>query len=156
MLDMDFAAAPLGGLAQIVADTIEHPVWVRIDPATQITIRVTQTAAIDVLDEIVKQAGAERREVTGVRLVEQGTQGAASLGGEPMSLSVTDVPIANVLEQITPRLGMPIAGPLGRDAPHVTLTVDHVPAGAVLDQVLAQTHLGYELTSGFVIEDAAP
>ncbi len=169
MLDLDFGRAPVKDMAMMIAFGLDTPVWV--DPAVdaEVNIRAHHVPALDALDEVVAQAGAIRTEVAAIRLVTFGGRtDAAQLGGDAMSLQIRDAPLADVLAPIEAQLHMPIGrlalpdppcaktgecevvrGPA--PSPRITLDVRDLPAGAVLEQVLAQAHLGYEVTTGFAI-----
>jgi len=150
LVDVDFAQAPVDAIMIITGEALDTPIWSQLDPQTPIHIKATQVPAIDVLDDALGQVNATRTEVAAIRIVADGQTDAAQLGGWPMSLDVHDAPLDDVLEQIEPRLAMPI-GRLGEDSVHVTLQLDDQPAGVVLQHALAQSGYSYELTTGFVI-----
>jgi hypothetical protein len=133
-----------------------------VEPA-RVDIHGQNFPVFDALDDVTRQAGIERTEVAAVRLVTFGGRtDAASLGGDVISLDLHDVPLHGALTMIEQKLHMPIGRLAFPDppepapgvdpdpSPHVTLVVHDVPAGVALEQVLAQTGLGYELTTGFV------
>lgn len=167
LVDLDFTSAPFTDLMQVFRNVLETPIWVAYDADVRIDIHTNgNRPAIEVLDEVLANAGANREEVAAIRIVPGGRTDAAQLGGEPVTLSLRNTPLNFVLDALEPKLGIPI-GRLGVEviagtmdehgnhlverSPPVTLELHDVPAGVALEQALIQAGVGYELTTGFVI-----
>lgn len=162
-----FRLAPFVDLMRVFRKQLDVPIWVAYETDATIDIDTHGKRPIfEVLDEVLDRAGANRAEVAAIRIVPGGQTDASVFGGEPVTLSVRNTPINDVLDAIEPRLGMPIGrvgsevipgtvdangNPLVDESPRVTLELHDVPAGAALEQALIQAHVGYELTTGFVI-----
>jgi RNA polymerase sigma factor (sigma-70 family) len=158
-IDADFKQAPMLDMVEVVSVTLDVPIWV--DPAVGPSFSDVSGHAldpIDVLDHVITDAHAQRTEVEAVRLVSFGGEPNASvLGGDPVTIDLHGAPLNDVLRM----LEVPLHLPIGRIAlpdsdaldtqPTITLSVNGVTAGAAFEQVLAQAHLGYELTTGFAI-----
>lgn len=167
LVDLDFAGAPFVALMGVFRNNLHTPIWVAYDTEAKIDIDTHgQRPAIDVFDEVLDKAGATRVEVAAIQVVSGGRTDAAILGGEPVTLSFHDAPLNAVLDALEPKLGMPIGrlapevlpgatdmdgNPVVDSSPTVTLDAHGLPAGAALQQVLAQAGKGYELTTGFVV-----
>lgn len=162
-VDLDFTLAPFPDLLLLFAHETGTPIWSTFE-GPPIDIRVKAMPALDALDQALAFAHATRTEVEAINIVEGGRTDAATLGGEPLSINVHDVPLNQILALVEPKLATPIArvgypfrvtdanGQVIDDqSPRVTLELLDVPAGVVLQRALEQTHLGYELTTGFVI-----
>jgi RNA polymerase sigma factor (sigma-70 family) len=163
-VDLDFYQAPIHDMLMLLMLEIDTPFVVLPDvEPSRVDIHGHDLLVFDALDDVTRQAGIERTEVAAVRLVTFGGRtDAASLGGDVISLDLHDVPLHGALTMIEQKLHMPIGRLAFPDppepapgvdpdpSPHVTLVVHDVPAGVALEQVLAQTGLGYELTTGFV------
>jgi RNA polymerase sigma factor (sigma-70 family) len=163
-IDLDFEQIPFHDLAMLLMLEIDTPFVILpdVEPA-RVDIHGHDLPVFDALDDATRQAGIERTEVAAIRLVTFGGRtDAAILGGDVISIELHDVPLHGALTVIEQKLHMPI-GRLalpdppeggtheeGDPSPHVTLDVHDVPAGVALEQVLAQTGLGYEITTGFV------
>jgi RNA polymerase sigma factor (sigma-70 family) len=167
VVELDFHMAPFVDLMQLFRNVLDVPIWVAYDTDVQLDVDTHgKQAAIDVLDEVLDKAHANRAEVAAIRVVPGGRTDAGTLGGEVVSLSVRNAPLNHVLDVLEPKLGMPI-GRLGPEAipgtvnedgtpivdasPVVTLELHEVPAGVALEEALTQAGVGYELTTGFVI-----
>ncbi|MFT3696173.1 MAG: sigma-70 family RNA polymerase sigma factor [Kofleriaceae bacterium] len=162
MVNLDFGNAPFLHLIAFLRIPLQTPIWVAYDAVP--TIDVIQThgdvPAIDALDLLLDKAAATRTEVGAIQIIAGGRTDAASFGGDLVSLDIHAMPLNALLGLLEPKLGMPI-GRLDPEAvpgdnsvdtsPPITLDVHDVPAGAVLEQALVQAHVGYELTTGFVI-----
>jgi len=158
-LDLDFKQAPMIDMVELVSVAMDVPIWV--DPAVGPSFSDVSGHTldpIDVLDHVITDAHAERTEVEAVRLVSFGGETDASvLGGDPVTIDLHAAPLNDVLRM----LEVPLHLPIGRIAlpdsdapdtqPTITLSVNGLTAGAAFEQVLAQAHLGYELTTGFAI-----
>ena len=167
LVEFDFRAAPFVALMHIFGNQLETPIWVAYETDAKIDVTTHgQRPAIDVFDEVLDSAGANRAEVAAIRIVPAGRTDAAALGGEPVTLSFRNTPLNFVLDALEPRLGMPIArlgpeaipgtmdmdgNPIVEESPSITLELHDVAAGAALEQALIQAGVGYELTTGFVI-----
>jgi hypothetical protein len=163
----DFRGAPLVDLIRVFRNVLEAPIWVAYETDAEIDINTHgDRPAIDVLDEILDTAGANRAEVAAIRIVADGRTDASVFGGEPVSLSFRDTPLNYVLDVLEPKLGMPIGRlgsevipgtvdvdgrPLVEQSPPITLELHEVAAGSALEQALLQAHVGYEVTTGFMI-----
>jgi len=158
-IDADFKHAPMIDMVEVVSVTLNVPIWVDPDVGPSFSdVSGHALDPIDVLDHVVTDAHAQRTEVEAVRLVLFGGETDASvLGGDPVTIDLHGAPLNDVLRM----LEVPLHLPIGRLAlpdsdtpdtqPTITLTVNGVTAGAAFAQVLAQAHLGYELTTGFAI-----
>jgi len=158
-IDADFKQAPMTDMVEVVSVTLNVPIWVDPDVGPSFSdVSGHALDPIDVLDHVVTDAHAQRTEVEAVRLVLFGGETDASvLGGDPVTIDLHGAPLNDVLRM----LEVPLHLPIGRLAlpdsdtpdtqPTITLTVNGVTAGAAFAQVLAQAHLGYELTTGFAI-----
>ncbi|HEU0034261.1 MAG TPA: sigma-70 family RNA polymerase sigma factor [Kofleriaceae bacterium] len=167
LVDLDFKQAQLSILVHMLSVFLDTPIW--LDPTLDapIDVQVQQRDALAVLDEKLADVGGERTEVAALRLVTTGGRtDAATLGGDRLSLHVEDAPLDSVLSAIEPKLHMPIGrlampttgGTVSMDgepyedpSPTVTLDVVDTAAGIVLERVLQQTGLRFELTTGFVL-----
>ena len=166
-VELDFVRAPLRDLMHLFRNELDTPIWVAYDTEATVDIQTHgPKPALAVLDEVLNSAAASREEVAAIRIAAGGRSDASVFGGEPMSVSVRNMPLNLVLDVVEPKLGMPI-GRLGAEvlpgqidengnpavdsSPPVTLDLHDVPAGVVLEQALQQAGVGYELTTGFVI-----
>lgn len=166
-VELDFRMAPFVDLMQMYRNVLDVPIWVAYETDARIDINTHgKRPAVEVLDEILEMAHANRAEVAAIRVVPGGRTDAGTLGGESISLAVRNVPLNYVLDMLEPKLGMPIGrlgperipGTVNEDgtptveaSPPITLDVHDVPAGVALEQALTQAGVGYELTTGFVI-----
>jgi hypothetical protein len=176
-VDLDFVEAPIHDMLMLLMLELDTPFVVLpdVEPA-RVDIHGQDLPVFDALDDVSRQAGIERTEVAAIRLVTFGGRtDAASLGGDPISLDLHDAPLHVALTAIEHQLHMPIGrlafpdpppcepgpgiacaeGPEPDPSPHVTIAVHDVSAGVALEQVLVQTGLGYEPTTGFVFSAAA-
>ncbi|NVB82433.1 MAG: RNA polymerase sigma factor [Kofleriaceae bacterium] len=167
LVELDFQAAPFADLMSLFRNELEVPIWVAYETDATIDINTHgKRPAIDVLDEVLGMANANREEVAAIRVVPGGRTDAVLLGGETVSLSIHSIPLNFVLDLLEPKLGMPIGRlgtevlpgqtdgegrPVVEQSPLVSLEVQDVSAGAALQQALTQAGVGYELTTGFVI-----
>lgn len=167
LVDLDFRMAPLHDLMQLLRNELETPIWVSYETDAKIDIATRgERPAIEVLDEVLARAGANRAEVAAIRIVPGGRTDAAALGGAPVTLSFRNTPLNLVLGALEPELGMPIGrlgvevlagqtnddgSPAVESSPSITLEIQAAPAGVALEQALLQAGVGYELTTGFVI-----
>ncbi len=158
-VDLDFKDAPVAALADMTSHVLATPIWVVEGPSeATATVHLEHVPALAALDQIIGEVPANRIEVAALRIVPGGLDDADALGGALVTFHVANAPLDDILRALEPALGMPIgrfpdAGDAD-DAPTVTLDVTGVPAGAALAQALAQTGLGYERTTGFVIAPA--
>lgn len=167
LVEFELRMAPFVDLMRVFRKMFDTPIWVAYDTDATIDINTHgQRSAIDVFDEVLADAGANRVEVAAIAIVADGRTDAAMLGGEPVTMSFENTPLNAVLDALEPKLGMPIGrfgsevipgtvdeagNPLVDQSPPVTLHLHEVPAGAALEQALLQAGVGYELTTGFVI-----
>jgi RNA polymerase sigma factor (sigma-70 family) len=168
-VDFDFMQVPMDDLLRMLADVLEAPILLDMEPA-RIDIEVHGTPAIDALDDILALAHAQRAEIAALRIVPTGGRtDAAALGGDLVSLDLANAPLDDVIGLLEHPLHMPIGPRRGPDArcppdepdcelpdppppqPRVSIHVTDVSAGAALELVLAQAKVGFELTTGFVI-----
>ncbi|MEO8840030.1 MAG: sigma-70 family RNA polymerase sigma factor [Kofleriaceae bacterium] len=158
-IDADFKHAPMIDMVELVSVTLDVPIWV--DPAVGESFSDVSGHTLDpieVLDYVITDAHAQRTEVEAVRLVSFGGETDANmLGGDLVTIDLHGAPLNDVLRMLEVPLHLPIGRSMLPDAdapdqqPMITLAVNGVTAGAALEQVLAQAHLGYELTTGFAI-----
>ena len=154
-------------LMKAFRNELDAPIWVAYETDARVDINTHgKRPTLEVLDEVLDKAKANREEVAAIAIVPGGRTDAAVLGGERVTLSLHNTPLNFVLDLLEPKLGMPI-GPLGTEvlpgqtdeqgnpaaeaSPPVTLELHDVPAGAALQAALIQVGVGYVLTTGFVI-----
>lgn len=167
LVDLDFHLAPFVDMMQLFRNELDTPIWVAYETDAKIDITTHgKRPTLDVFDEVLDMAGANRAEVAAIRIVPGGRIDADILGGELVSSSFRNTPLNVVLDALEPKLGMPIGRigtqvlpgqtdedgkPAVERSPPVTLDLHDVSAGAALEQALIQAGVGYELTTGFVI-----
>jgi len=167
VVDLDFQQAPFVDLMALFRNELDVPIWVAYETDARVDINTHgKRPALEVLDEVLDKANANREEVAALAIVPGGRTDAAVLGGEPVTLSFRNTPLNLVLDALEPKLGMPIGrlgvevlpgqtdeqgNPAAEASPPITLDLHGVPAGAALQEVLIQAGVGYELTTGFVI-----
>jgi hypothetical protein len=169
--------APIRMVVSLLANEMNVPIRVEDGLEATVDCDATDVPALQLLDQLLAQANAQRTEVPALHIVQSGgSTDASALGGDLMSLQLRDVPMPEALSAIEAKLHLPIErdvtpmqlpGPTEIDGdlyiqtqnddphpelvPHVTIDVTNVTAGEALELVLEQTGLSYEHTTGFRI-----
>ena len=177
-VSINWEDGPLPLVVSLIANEMNVPI--RVDgalDAVTVDTHLDNVPALDAIDQLLVQANAKRIEIDAIKIVQQGGRtDATTLGGDLVTLHLDDVPVFDALAAIEVKLHVPIErdvkanqlpGPTKVDGelyimakkddpdpeyvPHVTLHVTNVPAGAALEQVLAQTGLGFVDARGYSI-----
>jgi hypothetical protein len=166
LLDLEFHAVPLTIMVRLLETQLDSPIWVPSDANPPVDVVAHARPALEIFDDVLAQAKLARVEVAALRLAPGGRGDASVLGGAPVTASFHATPLNYVLDQLEPALAMPISrvgtetppgttdesGAPELDAsPPITLELHGEPAGVALERALAQAHLGYELSTGFVV-----
>ncbi|MCP4445791.1 MAG: sigma-70 family RNA polymerase sigma factor [Myxococcales bacterium] len=156
-VDLDFAQADVHYLLRFVADIAEVDILTKGDISALVTIRLRRTPVIEVLDEILFQAGAKRTEIPVLRLVKGSVEGAHLVRGTSVTADFENASIREVMKIINEHTDIPIVVPKQlSDSPLTTLKFSREPFGLVFSRVLQQAGLGFETGFGFEVTPDVP
>jgi RNA polymerase sigma factor (sigma-70 family) len=155
-LDLDFAQASSYDLIHMISDATDIPILIAGDITANVNVRIHDMTAVDALDEVLAQAGAQRREVPCWRVVASPGSAWSETGGGLVTASFEAAELRDVLAAIEAALGTPIV--IGRDVTTAPMTIrfEATPASVALGQVLRQASLGIEPAVAFKVTPDAP
>ncbi len=116
-----------------------------------------RTPVIEVLDELLFQAGAKRTEIPVLRIVKGSVEGAHLVQGRSVTADFENANIQDVMKVLDEDTDIPIVVPKQlSDSPLTTLTFSKEPFGLAFSRVLQQAGLGFETGFAFEISPDAP
>jgi RNA polymerase sigma factor (sigma-70 family) len=150
-VDLDINQADIHKIIAMLAEASEKPMLVAPGLSALVNARAENTTLREVLDDVLTQAGAHRRDVPGLAVVADPSATASVPAGAPVTLDLKNVSVRDAVKAVVPALAMPVVAAIAEADAHVTVKFEGVPAGEALRQIVHQAGLGLSAAAGYEI-----
>tara|TARA_R110002096_G_scaffold433887_5_gene654009 strand:+ start:149603 stop:151141 length:1539 start_codon:yes stop_codon:yes gene_type:complete len=156
-VDLDFVQTDVHDLLRLISDIAEVDIVIKGDISALVTIRLRQTPVLEVLDEVLFQAGAKRTEIPVLRILQGTAARVHHLQGRSVTANFENASIQEVMKVLDEHTDIRIVVPKGlSDVPLTTLSFTKEPFGNAFSSVLRQSKLAFETGFAFEVSPEVP